>query len=154
MRRCINLISNKLLPTEIALGYLGLIPFLACLTLSFFVRPNVQDINLHIFIGYSAIILSFLAGSYWTYIRSQPHYSSWQLIVSNSLALVAWITILIKSNVTLIILGFGFALLYFLEKNYTKKSFIYQQMRKNLTVTLVIVHILMFISLTWREYGA
>ena len=52
------------------LGYLGLIPFLAALGLTF-LPLTLSNSAMTIFIAYSAIILSFLAGSQWSESRKQ-----------------------------------------------------------------------------------
>jgi hypothetical protein len=47
------------------LGYLGLLPFLACLWSATFASNSLLDNPQQAFIFYSAIILSFLSGSLW-----------------------------------------------------------------------------------------
>ena len=51
----------------IALGYLGLIPFvlLALLTLIFFEQPFTRQLLLPLFEHYSALIIVFLSGALW-----------------------------------------------------------------------------------------
>ena len=70
------------------LGYLGLIPFIICLIVVESYPHNSLFNSQQVFHFYSAIILSFLAGTLWK--KDSHHSQSNGLIVSNVLCLYAF----------------------------------------------------------------
>ena len=87
------------------LGYAGLLPFLVPLYLmvqGFSSDAGLQSASLlglyapYVFIAYSAVILSFLSGTLWTYAR--PHsgiLAAGAILFSNLVALAAWLSLLL-----------------------------------------------------------
>lgn len=129
------------------LGYLGLIPFAACLWL-YQISIDSAANNLlfnpqQAFIFYSAIILSFLAGTLWRKDTLNLHIAT--QIISNLLCLYAFVCLFIPIFYALIFLPLGyFSLLlaeYMLCNNketaYTKSYF---SMRLRLTVSVIFLH--------------
>jgi hypothetical protein len=130
------------------LGYLGLLPFIASLYLS------VESVNWVIaakqaFVAYSAIIVSFIAGSIWRKDDNNTHIK--QQIISNTFSLLAFITLLTYTNVALIILAFSFLFLYIYERELAKcstdenRTYEYMNMRFWLTLTVISLHITAYI---------
>ncbi|MFT5708218.1 MAG: chromate transport protein ChrA [Oceanospirillaceae bacterium] len=124
------------------LGYLGLLPFIAFLYVSVSAEnPNI--IAQQAFVGYSAIIVSFIAGTLW---RKDDHHIN-QQITSNALSLIAFLALFIERDLALIILVFSFILLFIYEKKLAKSTqqnnlnTNYMKMRFWLTLMVVSLHI-------------
>ncbi|MFQ3197487.1 MAG: hypothetical protein ACI8R9_002631 [Paraglaciecola sp.] len=126
------------------LGYLGLIPFVACL------YPGTETLVWGIdkeqaFIAYSAIILSFIAGTIWK-AQQQPHHTR-QEIVSNVFSLIAFVSLLVGGDIAIAILAVSYLLLFIYENNLIKKGKAgdptgdYIKMRFWLTLSVVLLHI-------------
>ena len=101
------------------LGYLGLLPFIVSLYLSteiVFLGISTKQI----FIAYSAVILSFIAGSIWR--RNSQIYFDKQNVISNFFSLVAFASLLLDHKLALIILAAGFMLLFLYEKSLSKQN--------------------------------
>lgn len=123
------------------LGYAGLIPFIACLYL------DTTNISWHlsfeqVFIIYSAIILSFLAGSLW---RINKNNTSASInIISNVFSLLAFSSLLIPSHIALIVLAISFLILFLYENYLCKLDNIsdnnYIKMRLKLTLIVIFLH--------------
>jgi hypothetical protein len=129
------------------LGYLGLLPFIASLYLS------VESLSWSItakqaFIAYSAIIVSFIAGTIW---RNDDNTSNIkQQMISNAFSLLAFISLFTYPNVSLILLALSFLFLFIYEKKLsinngenTQKS-TYILMRFWLTFIVVSLHIIAY----------
>jgi hypothetical protein len=124
------------------LGYLGLLPFIGFLYLS----VNVENPNItaqQAFVAYSAIIVSFIAGTLW---RKDDHHIN-QQITSNTLSLIAFLALLIERDLALIILVFSFLFLFIYEQKLAKDTqqnnlnANYMKMRFWLTLIVVSLHI-------------
>ena len=90
------------------LTYLGLIPFILTLVLSFsLVNHSYAQLA---FLCYGAVILSFLAGIHWGLAFQKPRLDCFYLILSsNVIALLAWVSLLLSiSVVSIIFLLVGF----------------------------------------------
>jgi hypothetical protein len=129
------------------LGYLGILPFVFCLWLFNMPVEGMADNLLfdpkQTFIFYSAIILSFIAGTLWR--KDRVKGESAGQILSNIFCLYAFLCLLIPLFYALIFLPLGyFSLLlteYILcnnkEDGYTKPYF---TMRLRLTTLVIIFH--------------
>jgi hypothetical protein len=129
------------------LGYLGLLPFVFCLLL--FSMPiegmtgNLPFDPKKTFIFYSAIILSFIAGTLWKKDRVEGILSG--QILSNLFCLYAFLCLLIPLFYALILLPFGYFSLFLTEyilcnnkgNGYTKPYF---TMRLLLTICVSLLH--------------
>jgi len=127
------------------LGYLGLIPFIACLYLSsettFFGIHTIQA-----FVAYSAIILSFIAGTIWQ--RDADVYQDKRHIISNIFSLIAFASLLVVHQVALILLALSFMFLFVYENSLSKKSKLptdYMNMRFWLTQIVVLFHVIAYL---------
>ncbi len=127
------------------LGYMGLIPFVACLYLS--EREMVWGIApKSAFIAYSAIILSFIAGTIWRVDRQLQQ--SHQQIVSNIFSITAFACLLIHHDIALGILAASYLLLFLYEIRFVKQSKLkvdYISMRFRLTLAVILLHIVALI---------
>jgi hypothetical protein len=126
------------------LGYLGLLPFIACLYLSpASITPTINTEQA--FIAYSAIIISFIAGSLWRKDDSNIHVK--EQVISNIFSLTAFATLLIERDIALIILSFSFLFLFMYEKKLSvhyeenNRSTAYMTMRLRLTIVVILLHI-------------
>jgi hypothetical protein len=123
------------------LGYIGLIPFIACLYLS---NQEIywQDNARLAFIAYSAVILSFIAGTLWRV--NERKNNKYQQIISNAFSLIAFASLLIYQHIALAILATSYLLLFLYEKSIAAQSTLtanYITMRFRLTMTVVLLHI-------------
>jgi hypothetical protein len=135
------------------LGYLGLIPFAACLWL-FEISIDSAANNLYFnpqqaFIFYSAIILSFLAGALWRKDTLTPHILT--QIISNFLCLYAFTCLFMPIFYALIFLPLGYFSLFFVEYflcNNKEDAYTtsYYSMRLRLTVLVIFFHATALIS--------
>ena len=148
-------------PTYMTLGYLGLLPF--ALPLWVIVTASLSERGVHsaailglyapyAFIAYSACILSFLAGSLWRdHIGSQGVGSV--LLVSNLLALMAWVCLMVTQVSQLLtllaiaVLMSGFLTLLWAEQATIAADHNYTIMRFKLTALVVAMHMILLACL-------
>ena len=109
------------------LGSLGLIPFITGLVLSAGQHDVIGISGEAIFITYSLAILCFLAGAVWGQVLKVPFSHAHQriLIITNILVVIGWTAFLTSQNfyvLSVIVLTFGFAGVFFLEFNLFKLS--------------------------------
>jgi hypothetical protein len=102
------------------LGYAGLIPFLAAASAMLGDYTLFQSSPALIFLTYSAIILSFLGGTLWGKARelADGYLSAGLLLLSNVLALTAWMMLLLGETFIvpgLLIALIGYAILCAVE---------------------------------------
>ncbi len=113
--------ENDALTTHIlvrCLGFLGLLPFLAFALVAVMPSTEYSGIALDAFVGYSAVILSFLGGVLWG--RSLPLGDGRRvhvlLLLSNVFALMAWCGLMLSHlSLALALLGIGFLLVLAIE---------------------------------------
>jgi chromate transport protein ChrA len=126
------------------LGYMGLLPFIASLYLS------IETVSWSItakqaFIAYSAIIVSFIAGTIWR--KDDNSIQIKQQIISNAFSLLAFIALFTDPKFSLIILTCSFFCLYIYEAQLTKfteedkRTSGYMEMRFWLTLIVSSLHI-------------
>lgn len=130
------------------LGYSGLIPFIALTWLYLYGVTKLGVAIDFVFICYSAVILSFMAGSLWL----QRHEDGMIMpsLGSNLLSLLAFVSILQTPHIALILLTFGFLLLIGLEFIYdlfNHRPDGYKRMRVLLTAIVVSCHLLLINAL-------
>jgi hypothetical protein len=150
----------------ICLGYLGLIPFLIPLwrmIVAVSQGLGVDSASLYglyapyVFITYSAVILSFLAGILWAKSRfnKQHKASKAAIIFSNIMAISAWISLIIINYsqmltmlaVALLLGGFGSLLLAERSLNIDSDDTKYWRMRLVLTMIVIAAHSLVLVFL-------
>jgi hypothetical protein len=123
------------------LGYAGLIPFFGCLTLSAYI-DNLGFNSQQVFIAYSAVILSFIAGSLWRIDDNNEHKS--RQLISNIFSLIAFSALCVHFLAGLIILASSYPLILFFEYKMTGQASMkkhYMIMRCKLTLLVFIAHI-------------
>ena len=122
------------------LGYAGLLPFVALLILNFFQQHDWQ-INLQqAFIFYSAIILSFIAGTLWQ--KNDHPIDVSRQILSNAISLLAFACLLMPLN-AVVLLPIGYLLLLIFESLFfdtNVDSDVYFKMRTRLTLSVIFLH--------------
>ena len=138
------------------LGYAGLLPFLSTAVdmLNAVINgPGLQSaavFNLYapyVFISYSAVILSFMAGTLWAKWESgsDSTMTNAAVLFSNVVSLTAWLALLmifmssIMTVFAVTILLVGFASLLWVER-LSKTASDYWQMRVNLTSSVLLMH--------------
>ena len=148
-------------PTFIALGYLGLLPFaisLGVILAAAVSGPGVHSAALlglyapYVFIAYSACILSFLSGAVWRD-NTAEHGAASLLVISNVLAVLAWLCLLaiqVSQMLTLLaiaVLMSGYLMLLWAERMVPEVDDRYTAMRVKLTAWVVAMHLLVLVCL-------
>ena len=123
-----------------SLSYLGLLPFFISLVLSFLVQ-DWQSSALQVFIFYSAIILSFISGTFWH--AAVKQHNTKQQVISNIFSLLAFCSLMLSQSMALIVLALSYLFIFLYEKslmtrNSTTKKYI--KVRFQLTVIVVLLH--------------
>lgn len=133
----------------IVLASFGVIPFIFATYLSWANGTFFGVSGLELFITYSAIILSFMAGTLWgqRIQKDMNPLSKYVLISSNTISLGAWLSLLIDVPVLSIALLFlGFISLFWVEARSLKQSESsdarYLNMRFFLTIIVCVLHLL------------
>ncbi len=135
-------LQRKPMMTWKILGYAGLIPFFGCLILSTSIN-NIGINSQQVFIAYSAIILSFIAGSLWR-IDEKNTYKKQQLI-SNLFSVIGFAALCINDLAGLVLLATSYPLILAFEYKIARQTSIrqhYMKMRAQLTVLVFLAHIL------------
>ena len=135
-----------------SLGYLGLIPFIVGVV-SYAAKLNIWGTGGdQLFVNYSIVIFTFLAGTLWGngIYQALGVRARLALIMSNVFALVSWsMLFLIDSHNTfiIIVLAIGYLAIWFIERSnryrIAKHLDEYDVMRFRLTVTVVFMHFIM-----------
>ena len=127
------------------LCYSGLIPFFSLSILNFYLK---KLIIIDIYSIYSLIILSFLCGSTWIYL----------ILIETKINIKPYLFFIILSPIFLIVCEiflrveikfFVYAIFYFLIQQIDNKflqNYDYLKIRKNLTILVVISHIIMLVG--------
>ncbi|MFT5807726.1 MAG: chromate transport protein ChrA [Moritella dasanensis] len=125
------------------LGYMGLMPFIISLYLS--INDTAWQLDAkQVFIAYSAIILSFVAGTLWQTSDETKH--DRRKIVSNIFSLFAFLTFLVNQHLALAILAANYILLFLYESKLVTlnqendRNPAYLTMRFRLTCIVVLLH--------------
>ena len=129
--------------TSQTLGYMGLIPFIISFYLS--IQNIIWQIDTkQLFIAYSAIILSFVAGTLWQASEQKKH--DRKKIISNIVSLLAFLSLLVNHHLALIILAINYLFLFLYESKLVKlnKQYDinpgYMKMRLRLTLVVILLH--------------
>ncbi|MAJ80471.1 MAG: hypothetical protein CMK30_03970 [Porticoccaceae bacterium] len=156
--------SPKFERTYSLLGFMGLLPFALSTMLVVFSLVDTGNANSstflgfyvpYVFITYSACILCFLAGTLWRGQFDSGQDGSKLLLVSNLLALLSWLCLLVIHIshylvlTAIIILGAGYVVALVAEKISPSVSSHYFAIRSRLTLSVIALHITLLISLLW-----
>jgi hypothetical protein len=123
------------------LGYAGLLPFFGCLILNTYIN-NLGFNSQQVFIAYSAIILSFIAGSLWRIDNNNTHKK--QQLISNLFSLIAFGALCINYLAGLVLLASSYPLILFFEYKMSRQTSVkqhYMMMRYQLTLLVFLAHI-------------
>jgi hypothetical protein len=139
----------------VLLGSAGLIPFLGASYL------HIQGADLAglsgqtIFLSYSAIILSFMAGALWGQaLEHSKQVSPLAIpILTNVVALTAWVSLLLPYvSISVVLLLVGFGMIYWTEQRWRLAAALvggyYQTLRLVLTLSVCSLHLVMLVPLT------
>lgn len=132
--------------TKQYLGYLGLTPFVLILLFEQTVARLFVQSPVQMFIFYSAVILSFVAGTLWR--KQNSHVNTKRQLLSNLFSLLAFTSLLMPHSIALMILATTYLALlscehYFDQVQPDNRS--YLKMRLHLTALVIIMHIVAFV---------
>ena len=128
------------------LCYSGLIPFFSLSILNFYFK---NLIIIDIFSIYSLVILSFLCGSTWIYLilietKKNTKYYFFFIILSPIFLILC--EIFLKSEIKFFVYAIFYILIQQIDNKFMQ-NYDYLIIRKNLTLLVVIFHIIMLISI-------
>ena len=134
------------------LGVAGLLPFIVLSVLAFNHSLLAPEHTMLGFISYSAVILSFVAGTLWgkAVILALDDNIAKLLIISNIIALASWIALITPFELSaLILLASGYLYLLYIEfkAKQLSNTTSYMALRTILTCVAVICHIVVMLSL-------
>ena len=124
------------------LGYAGLLPFVGPALAAWGLPQSSTSLN-YLFITYSAVILSFVAGTLWGSLSHDPSRKARLLfILTNLVALLCWAVFFTHLLLALALLTAGFASLYYAETRWTPPQYSadYLSLRLRLTTVVILSH--------------
>ncbi len=130
------------------LTFLGVIPFLLLLMLSFY-NFERTDYTSNLFHAYSAIIISFIAGTHWGICLYSKDGNNRILLESNLITLMAWFSLFSLSSMTELIMIGCFLYLLHVDQRLQKNGLIselYFRRRMLATFTVILIQILFYIN--------
>src|SRR5690606_6806112 len=135
--------------------YLGIIPFVAAAAAVILQMPLGPFAGLELFVTYSAVILSFVAGSLWGKVMSSKDSGddSKALVITTALSLVGWLALLLDHiPFALVILALGFFVAWIIERSPSigESSYCpqdYTKMRGRLTLWVIVLHGILLLQL-------
>ena len=139
------------------LGSIGLVPFIisvGCMMSGAWLGGGLQSVSIfglyapHIFLAYSAVILSFLAGTLWGKWETFPsnRHSAAVLIFTNLTSLLAWVSLTVihisqfLSILAVALLAGGYLGILGVERTLKSSSRGYWNLRISLTTVVVFLH--------------
>ncbi|TQV78927.1 DUF3429 domain-containing protein [Exilibacterium tricleocarpae] len=125
------------------LGYAGLIPFVAIATAIWWLPESRQQAG-YVFVTYSVVILSFVAGALWGQLsQSNVQNSRLLFLLTNVLALVGWGVLFVYPLLALILLSFGYIGIYVIESQWMASTYTkgYLTLRLRLTSGVLLSHL-------------
>jgi hypothetical protein len=128
------------------LGYLGLAPFILIFAFGAYIEELLNISAVKVFIFYSAIILSFIAGTLWRKLNSKE--SIKLHILSNIFSLFAFLTLLLPNYIALVALAKIYLLSLLCEYHFDQadpENYDYLKLRMHLTALVVAMHIIAFV---------
>ncbi|RTR03816.1 DUF3429 domain-containing protein [Halomonas nitroreducens] len=132
------------------LGLAGLLPFVASLAAAWWGPPPWQGVAIHAFLGYAAVILSFLGGVHWGLALGTlaPGSVAFRRRLGMAVlpSLVAWSALLLEPLPGTWLLVAGFVLLRAFEVGTTGLPAWYRRLRSALTLGVVACHLLLILG--------
>jgi hypothetical protein len=140
-------------PAALALGYAGLLPFVAGAVLIWFEEPVNPFFVLQAFHVYSIMVLAFLCGTWWGFAFSDldRRLRRWLLLASNVLFVSLWLVMLFLPSLhTLAVLGLAYAILLLPELGFRELPVDagYRRMRIILTAVVMLCHLSVFLNVS------
>ncbi|MEO3681513.1 MULTISPECIES: DUF3429 domain-containing protein [Shewanella] len=134
------------------LGFAGLLPFIILSVLAFNHSLLAPEMTMLGFVSYSAVILSFVAGTLWgkAVILTLDDNIAKLLIISNIIALGCWIALLtpfVLSALILLVSGYLYILYVEFKAKQLSTTTSYITLRTILTSVAVVCHIVVMLSL-------
>lgn len=134
------------------LGFAGLLPFIILSVLAFNHSLLAPEMTMLGFVSYSAVILSFVAGTLWgkAVILTLDDNIAKLLIISNIIALGCWIALLtpfVLSALILLVSGYLYILYVEFKAKQLSTTTSYITLRTILTCVAVVCHIVVMLSL-------
>ena len=142
------------------LAWLGLLPFIIALAMQFLHWKVLAVEGILLFISYSVVILSFLAGTLWGQSNHSLHSKHQHLIIfSNIWALISWFALLLHLNchydeLALILLIAVYIHIIVSELNFNSQVSLsnsipaYKSMRKAISACVIVLHLLLLLVIT------
>lgn len=144
-------------PLALWLGLAGLLPFLASVAAAWLAPVAWQAVAVRAFLGYGAVILSFLGGVQWgvAMCRERPGGGAFgrRMLLAMVPSLVAWPALLLHPLAGAWVLAMGFALVRLHELSRGGGARLpgwYHSLRMPLTLVVLACHAL----LIWRLWGS
>ena len=103
-------------PAAMALGYAGLLPFVAGAALVWLVQGEAHVYAAMALSAYAAVILSFLGGIHWGLAMRQPVAPLPTLVWGVVPSLVAWPAVLMPAHAGLVLLGLMLVVSYLVDR--------------------------------------
>lgn len=133
------------------LGLAGLQPFVASLAAAWWSAPPWQDVAIQAFLGYAAVILSFLGGVHWglAIATLAPGSVAFRRRLGMAVlpSLVAWPALLLEALPGAGLLAVGFVVLRTVEAGTTGLPGWYRRLRSVLTLGVAACHLLLITRL-------
>lgn len=131
-----------------SLTYLGATPFFLALCLQLTEQPFLGIEGTQWFLTYALVILSFMAGTLWGQVVNASLKVKRIALITNVITLAAWFAFLLaEPAMALIVIGLGFAVLYWLEwvlMSHIQRPAYYLTLRFRVTALVLAAHALMF----------
>ena len=130
------------------LTFLGIIPFLFLLVLSFYYFERADYIS-NLFHAYSAVIISFIAGTHWGICLQSKDRNNRVLLESNLITLIAWFSLFYLVQITELIMIGCFLYLLKVEFRLQKNGLIdemYFNQRVLATFAVILIQITYYIN--------
>lgn len=144
-------------PLALWLGLAGLLPFLASVAAAWLAPVAWQAVAVRAFLGYGAVILSFLGGVQWgvAMCRERPGGAAFRrrMLLAMVPSLVAWPALLLHPLTGAWVLAIGFVLVRLHELSREGGARLpgwYHSLRMHLTLVVLACHAL----LIWRLWGS
>lgn len=144
-------------PLALWLGLAGLLPFLASVAAAWLAPVAWQAVAVRAFLGYGAVILSFLGGVQWgvAMCRERPGEAPFRrrMLLAMVPSLVAWPALLLHPLTAAWVLAIGFVLVRLHELSREGGARLpgwYHSLRRPLTLVVLACHAL----LIWRLWGS
>lgn len=129
-------------PAALYLGCAGLIPFIAgAAGLWLFTSEARLEGTLTLFLGYSAVILSFMGAVHWGLAMAEPRYAPARAMsLSVMPALLAWLALALPPPAAAVVFALGFGGVYMIDEAARRRGHApawYRRLRLPLTAVVI-----------------